>query len=124
MKSSIMTICYNDNDNTFTDEFGQVEYDISDIMEIDQVLHYKKVGGAVYANINNEEFEILFPVRDDYRMLSYDIHDKCMYDEEGDRIFNLYSIIRPNDMLLFLKNRQRVEVRGVLGGLVELRFIG
>jgi len=122
MKQSIMTILYNDNHNLFTDEFGQVEYNISDIMPIDTVLYYKREGGTYRSKINGEIFDIEFPFREVNRSIYYDPVNNIFEDEEGDFIFNLYSIIRPNDLLLFKKEKRTIFVNGIRGGRVEINY--
>ena len=120
------TIYYNDNNNTFEDEYGaDYDYDISEIMENEQVLYYKKVGGTVYSHIkgdgeDGEDFEVIFPIRDINRTLYYDVQENLMYDEYGATAFNIFSIVLPSYLYLFKQNKNTIEVPGVNGGFVEL----
>ena len=115
------TIYYNDNDNTFKDDYdADYEYDILSIMENDQIIYYKRVGGIVYSQVDDEEFEIVFPIRDQDRTLYYDIEANVIYDEHGINLFNIFSVITPNDLYLFKKKKETIEVRGTNGRMVEL----
>ena len=126
MCTEYRTIYYNDNNNTFEDEYGaDYDYDISEIMENEQVLYYKKVGGTIYAHIGSddiegEDFEVIFPIRDTNRTLYYDIKENVMYDEYGATAFNLFCIILPSYLYMFKKNKKTMDVPGVNGGTVEL----
>lgn len=114
------SIYYNVNENTFEDEDGDDSYDISEIMDNDQIIFYKKIGGTCYANVSGEDFEIVFPIPDEERTLYYDLDMNVMYDEYGNTVFNIFSIISPSDLYLFKKEERSKEVPGVNGGSVEL----
>lgn len=115
------TIYYNDNDNTFQDDYdADYEYDILSIMENDQIIYYKRVGGIVYSQVDDEEFEIVFPIRDQDRTLYYDIEANVIYDEHGINLFNIFSVITPNDLYLFKNKKETIEIRGTNGHMVEL----
>jgi len=123
MEQRIISIWYDDNDGSFTDEFGTVEYDITDIMPFDQVMFYKREGGAYYSIMqehNGVIFKIEFPTRDIDRLLYYDLEENIMIDEAGNAVFNLYNIIRPNDFMMFRRNKESVIVVGIWGGYIEL----
>ena len=114
------TLYYNDYNNTFEDDDGDDSYDISIIMENDQLMYYKKMGGTIYANVDTGDFEIVFPVKDNNRTLYYDIKENVMYDEYGNTMFNIFSLIMPSSLALFKTNKYSMEVRGMYGGMVEL----
>jgi hypothetical protein len=116
----VTSIYYNDNYNTFEDIYGITEYDISDIIPPDKIVHYKKVGGTYRAKIEGKLFDIEFPDQHLNRQLYYDIEANVMCDEDGFPIFNIFSIISANDLFMFKKNEKTVKVYGILGGLVEL----
>jgi len=117
------SIYYNDNTNTFEDEYcADYDYDISNLMENDQILFYKKMGGNVYTRVDDEDFEIVFPVRDEDRTLCYDIDDNTMCDEYGPIVFNIFNIVYPSVLYLFKKNRKTVNVIGINGCKVELKW--
>jgi len=115
-----MSIYYNDSDNSFEDDSGEFFYDISDIMPIDDIAKYKKVGGTYYYIINGESVEIEFPIRDSIRTLNYDALTNVMYDEEGDILFNMFSIITPNDLYMFKTEKQSITITKPSGDILEL----
>ncbi|MFA6661466.1 MAG: hypothetical protein WCS56_00365 [Bacilli bacterium] len=115
------SIYYNVNENTFEDDDGDTDiYDISEILENDQIIYYKRVGGTCYAHVDGEDYEVVFPIPEEERTLYYDIEENVMYNEYGDTVFNIFSIISPNDLYLFKRERHSKEVPGVNGGSVEL----
>lgn len=115
-----LTIFYDDNTNTFEDDYGNVENSVVDIMSQDDMIYYKRVGGTYYRDIGGVSYEIVFPMREPNRTLYYDIDLNVMMDEDCFPIFNIFSIISPNDLYLFKKNKESVEVRGVNDGFIEL----
>jgi hypothetical protein len=119
-----ITIYYNDNENTFEDEDGDESYDISEIMDNDQIMSYKKDGGTCYHRIGNDidgqDFEVVFPTRPTDRTLYYDIKENVMYDENGHTAYNIFNIITPNELYLFKHKKETMDVAGVHGGSVEL----
>jgi len=119
MGRAYLTIYYNDNENIYEDDDG-IEYGISIIMDDDQVNYYKKNGGTCYARVDEEDFEIVFPVRELNRTLYYDEKDNVVYDEYGATVFNIFSIVMPSSLYLFKSGKKTIEVRGVNGGWVEL----
>lgn len=114
------SIYYNVNENTFEDDDGDESYDISEIMENDQILFYKKTGGTCYAHVDGEDFEIVFPIPEEDRTLYYDLEANVMYDEYGATVFNIFSIISPSDLYLFKKEKRSKEVPGTYSGSVDL----
>jgi len=127
MGDEAMLICYNDNNNTFEDEMGQIEYDISDIMPIDQILFFKKNGGTYYTDGSRDEhdiqtFAISFPIRDLERSIYYDRFTNMFDDEYGELVFNIFSIITPNDLLLFKQNKKTIFVNNLKGGVVKMVY--
>jgi len=119
----VTTIYYDYNKNLFYDEFGQIEYDITDIMPFEQVMIYKKVGGTYYTKINGEVFEIEFPISiSNDRALYYYAKDNTMCDDDGDIIYNIFSIITPNDLMLFKKGKETVWIKDIDGDNIELVY--
>lgn len=118
----LVSVYYNDNDNTFEDEGGQIEYDISGIMPFDQLMFYKKNGGTYYSTVKGEDYEIEFPVRGEAREIYYDVVTNMFEDEDGDFIFNIYNIVTPNALLLFKKHEESVFVSNVKGGIVHMVY--
>lgn len=119
-----VSIYYNDNDNSFMDDFGSIEYDISDIMPLKMVIRHKEIGGTYYAkNITpGIIYEIEFPIRDTDRSLIYYSIDNTFNDEDDEIVFNIFSIITPNDVYLFKRNRRNICIRGVQGGMIDLVY--
>jgi len=119
----LSTIYYDDNTNLFHDEDG-IEYGIPDkIMPFDMVMLYKKVGGTFHVKDleYDEEYDIEFPTsRSLNRKLHYDEVENVMYDEYGDIVFNIFSIITPNDLYLFKKKKEYMVVTNISGGIAEL----
>jgi len=124
MGYEVMYIYYDDNANVFRDEFGIEEYDISDIMPSDEIARYKKVGGTYYSKTSTpgEMFEIEFPIREPSRSLYYDVDENVMLDEYGDVMFNIFSLVHPNDLLLFKKGKKDRFVNGLLDSPVLLVY--
>lgn len=126
-----ISIYYNDNDNTFEDEYGDTEMDVSDLMSAEDIIRAKQVGGTYYFTTTyglpkgttvypNTQYEIVFPINDSDRTLYYDVEENIMLNETGEVVFNIFSIVHPNDLYLFKKKRDTMKVRGVSGGSVEL----
>lgn len=117
------SIYYNDNTNDFENEFGST-IDIYKIMPIKDIVNYKSIGGIYYVDspLSNITYEIEFPIRDRDRSLYYDLDFNAMLDEDGDTIFNIFSIISPSDFKLFKYKKESMVVFGVRGGLVELIY--
>jgi len=119
------TIYYNDNTNLFTDEDG-IEYDITDkLMPYDEVIFYKKNGGTYHVNDleYGEEYDIEFPVLINLnRVITYYEENNLLFDEAYEVVFNIYTIITPNDLFLFKENKKNVCIKGVNGGMVDLIY--
>ena len=125
MDEEVTPIYYNYNTNAFTDEFGQVRYDISDIMPFGQIMLYKRIGGAYYckANSEGEVFCVNFPMSiDSNRKIIYYPIDNTFNDEDDEIIFNIFSILTPNDLLLFKQNKQSICIPGPQGGMIDLIY--
>lgn len=118
-----LIIYYDDNTNSFDDDYGNTEDSVVDIMTYDDMIHYKKVGGTYYCDINGVSYEIVFPIRNINRMLQYDSKERIIYDEEGNIVFNIFSIIDPNILYIFKKNKKNMVADTILGGSVELIWI-
>lgn len=122
MKMEILSIYYDDNTNSFEDENGWfVDIIPNDVVPIEEMARNKRLGGSYYYKVDEEiTYEIVFPIRESNRTLYYDAEENIIYDEEDDIVFNIFSIVSPNDLYIFKKGGETIEVCGVLGGLVEL----
>jgi len=118
----VQSIYYNDNTNSFEDDFGNVEYDISDILELEQVIYYKKVGGTCYSNVGGEDFKIEFPTKGLSRSIYYDPKENVMLDEDSNIIYNIFSLITANDLFLFKKNKESINISGIAGETIEMVY--
>ena len=119
----VQTIYYDSNSNLFLNEVDGLECEISDIMEIEQILYYKKVGGTVYANMYGEEFQIIFPIPTiSDRTIYYCAKDNTFMDEEDNILFNIFSLITPNDLFLFKKNKKNKTIIGIDGIIVRIMY--
>jgi hypothetical protein len=52
----------------------------------------------------------------------YNEEKNIMIDEDGQEIFNIFSIITPNALYLFKENKEDMFVYGIHGELVELVY--
>lgn len=120
----VIHIEYNDNENCFIDTHGVIEYDMSGIMPISDILKFKKTGGIYYCEglTPNVLYEIDFPERDVSRSIYYDLDLNTMFDEDGSVLVNIFSIVTPNDLLLFKKNKKSIFIVGVTGGFIEMVY--
>jgi hypothetical protein len=118
----IYSIYYNPNENAFEDEDGDTIDIISNIISVTALAEFKEIGGIYYFDSVDEDirYEVVFPINDLDRTLYYDVEANLMYDECGKEMFNIFSLIRPNDLYLFKKNKETMEVYGRNGGLIEL----
>lgn len=116
------SIYYNDLDDTFEDEDGGIEDNISDIMPIEDIIYCKKVGGTYYYTVGCEDFEVVFPINDHERSIYYDVADNSFEDEEGNTIYNIFSLISPNDIYLFKENKKNINLPGPTGN-IELVYV-
>ena len=121
--ATVHTIYYDDNANTFEDDFGS-NIDISKIMPIKEIIRYKQIGGIYYSkyNVNDVVYEVEFPIRDLNRSLYYDSQSNKIFDEFGDLIYNIFSIVSPNMLSIFRNKKKTMTVYGINGGLIELIY--
>jgi len=117
-----LLIYYDDNTNMFSDEYGNTEESVVDLMPYDDMMHYKRVGGIYYRIIGGSTYVIDFPVRSDRRLLMYDSVANVIYDEGGAIVFNIFSIITPNELYLFKIKKESMIFDILTGGLVELQY--
>ena len=119
----VLTIYYDDNINLFKDEDG-IEFEITSIMSNDDIIYYKKVGGT-YSIVKSDDivYEVDFPFNNGYnRILIYWKEDNLFTDEEGQIIFNIFSLITPNDLYLFKKNKDNATIDGLQGGVIDIVY--
>ncbi len=57
---------------------------------------------------------------DDVYTLYYDMTTNMMVNENGFEVFNVFSVITPNTLMLFKARQKDMIVRGVTGQLIEL----
>lgn len=117
----IMTIYYNCNTNVFSDDDGD-EYNVSAIISDENSALFKEIGG-IYRYDESEfgiRYEIIFPINDPDRTIYYDIEANVMYDEYGKIMYNIFSLVSPNDLYLFKRNKKTMDVYDQAGGHVEL----
>lgn len=115
-------IFYDHNTNLFTDEDG-VEYNISNLMSIEEIMVFKRLGGNYLAT--GEDGEMLwinFRTPELDRRLIYYAIVNYFTDEDDEPIFNPFSIITPNDLFLFKHNKKDVNIDGINGGKVNLIY--
>jgi len=117
-----LLIYYDDNTNMFHDEYGNTETTVVDIMTYDDMMHYKRVGGVCYHDLGGVTYVIDFPIRDDRRNLKYDSTENVVYDEGGAIVFNIFSIITPNELYMFKLKKKNAVLDMIEGGLVELQY--
>lgn len=118
-----LVIYYDDNTNSFEDDYGNTEDSVVDIMTYDDMIHYKKEGGTYYREMDGTKYEIVFPFRDQERRLQYDSETNIIYDEGGSIVFNIFSIIDPNTLYLFKSGKEDMMVSTVSGGTASLMWI-
>lgn len=120
----MVSIYYDDNENVFEHDDGRLIHDVSDLIPPDKLMDLKLNGGTYYADSDDPDvkFEIVFPIRDEYRVLTYDVDENIMYDEEDKVVFNIFSIITPNDFFMFKKSKEDMFVTGKNGCNVELVY--
>jgi len=117
-----MAIYYDPNTNLFTDD-DDIEYGVSSIMSSNDIIKFKKNGGTYCTRIEGESYMIDFPKpRDENRTIIYFEKDNTLRDELNEIIFNIFSIITPNELYLFKYNKESVVLDGIQGGLVHLIY--
>jgi hypothetical protein len=117
----IMTIYYNCNTNVFSDDDGD-EYNVSAIISDENSALFKEIGG-IYRYDEPEvsiRYEIIFPINDPDRTIYYDVEANLLYDEYGKIMYNIFSLVTPNDLYLFKRNKKTMDVYDQAGGHVEL----
>jgi hypothetical protein len=117
-----LLIYYDDNTNMFKDEYGTTETTVVDIMTYDDMMHYKKVGGIYRHDLGGVMYVIDFPVNNDRRLFMYDSIANVIYDEGGAIVFNIFSIITPNELYIFKLKKESIVLDMIDGGLVELQY--
>ena len=118
----MFSIYYDDNSNLFEDEHGNIEYDMSAVMPFDAIMKYKKVGGTYITRSNGEDIEVVFPIKEEHRSLYYCSKDNVIENEEGFIVYNIFSIITPNDLMLFKKGKETVWIKDIDGDNIELVY--
>ena len=115
----IVSIHYDDTKNTFDDDGA-----ISGIIPIKKLIKHKKQGGIFYYEDPDDEdrvYKVEFPYRELDRTLVYYAPDNT-FEEEGEPMFNLFSLMTPNDLFMFKKNKKSVCIDGVQGGKTMLMY--
>jgi hypothetical protein len=117
-----ISIYYNPNENTFEDEDGDSQDDLSSIISDAALAEFKETGGTYYYDSHEIDmrYEIIFPVNDIDRTLYYDMKENRFEDDYGIVVYNIFSIITPNDLYLFKEKKKTIEVYGRYGGTIEL----
>ena len=119
----MLSIYYNDYDNTFEDMDGNMLYDISNYLPIEKIMKYKQIGGTYYSSVGGDDFEIVFPIRDNYRLIAYYQETNTFLDEEDVPIFNIFDMLKPNDVFMFKKNKKNAVIKGVQDRIIDLLYI-
>ena len=119
----MQSIYYDDYNNTFENDFGEIIYNISKLLPSDEILHYKEVGGTYYSEFDGVTFEIHFPIRDNYRLIAYYPEDNIFMDEYDEMITNIFSLISSKDLYLFKKNKENVVIKGIQGRIIDLLYL-
>ena len=123
----IVSMRYDDTKNVFINETTENAIDdVSKLISYDELVSFKAIGGIYYHDDIelNTRYEIIFPINDIDRTLYYDVKENIMYDEYGAVMHNVFSIVDSNTLHLFKKGKKTVEVRGILGGTIELVWYG
>ena len=116
----VVSIYYDDNTNSFEDEDGCDEDSLVGIMTAEDTVKCKREGGTYYRTVDNIMYEIVFPYWDDKRELYYDVKENVMFNEDGDTVFNIFSIISASALYLFKKGKKTMEVPTINGGWAVL----
>ena len=124
-EDEVLTVYYDANTNSFRDDWGITVYDISNIMSNENIMLYKKAGGTFYCcDSEGLIYQVEFPTSISVdRTIVYYEDDNTMTDEEDEMMFNIFSIITPNDLLLFKKNRKSICIEGTQGGKINLVYL-
>lgn len=120
----VLTINYDYNEDIFRDEWG-IEFDILSIMTYQQIDHYKRVGGTYSIAIKEDNiiYEVDFPTSNGLnRNIIYWKADNLFTDEEGEVLFNIFSLLTPSDIYLFKRNKESVVIWGLQGGNVSIIY--
>ena len=116
----IVTIHYNDTTNTFDDDGA-----VSVIIPLKKLISHKKTGGKFYYKDPDDEdrlYKIIFPYRELDRTLVYSTDDNMFEDEDGEPMYNIFSLITANQLFLFKNNKKSVCLDGLQGGKVSLIY--
>lgn len=119
----MQSIYYDDYNNTFENDFGEIIYNINKLLPADEILHYKEAGGTYYSEFDGVTFEIHFPIRDNYRLIAYYPEDNIFMDEDDEMITNIFSLISSKDLYLFKKNKENVVIKGIQGRIIDLLYL-
>jgi len=119
----VQSIYYDDYNNNFEDDFGNTVYNIANLLPTDKIIEYKQKGGTYYSELNGEVIEIVFPIRDNYRLIAYYQETNTFMDEEDTPIFNMFSLLTSTDLYLFKRNKKNAVIKGIQGQIVDLLYI-
>ena len=116
----IVAIQYDDTKNTFDDDGA-----ISGIIPIKKLIKHKKQGGTYYYEDPDDEdrvYQVEFPYRELDRTMVYDSYANLFENEDGEIMYNIFSLITTNELLMFKKNKKSVCLDGLQGGKVSLMY--
>jgi len=116
----VVSIHYDDTTNTFDDDGA-----VSIIIPIKRLNNHKKTGGTFYyKDLDDDDilYKVKFPFRELDRTMVYDTDTNMFDDEDGNIMYNIFSLITTNQLFLFKKNKKSVCLDGIHGGKVSLIY--
>ena len=116
----VVPIHYDDTTNTFDDDGA-----ISGIIPIKKLIKHKKQGGTYYYEDPDDEdrvYKVEFPYRELDRTMVYDSSTNLFEDEDGEIMYNIFSLITTNDLFMFKTNKKSVQIEGAQGGMITLIY--
>jgi hypothetical protein len=126
----VVSLYYDSGANIVLDDDDNIVYDLFRIIPPYIFYLYKERRGTYYVESKTDKdvlYEFIFPEdgnydEDEITTLHYNEIKNIMCDNEGQEIFNIFSIITPNTLYLFKKKKESMIVYGTDGQLVRLEY--
>ena len=123
----VISLHYDYRENVMTYQTGEYADDIvSKLLSPERLSFLKQTGGVEYiSNYKpNTVYEIDFPIPDDYEVITlyYEPETNMIYDDDGWVLYNIFSLITPQDLMLFKNKMRDMRVYGRNGRLVDLIY--
>ena len=121
----VRTIFYDHRENIMTYFTGEgADEVVSKLLSRDEIQRLKVVGGVRYVTRGNIVYEIDFGIPEDYdsTTLYYDPKFNMFQDDDGWTMYNIFSLVTPQQVMVFKNKKEDMIVYGKNKTYVELIY--